>query len=333
MMRRKLIPLYIVAAVLSLSAPEAFSKTVPGEGAFLRQLQKRDSVLIADQLMYGFDLHEVPEGTVLGYPDLSKQMPEDVVVVSPWICDTLSVRKIKASNSRLYSLRQGLVIAPFKEGGHTLPPLSVTIQRPGQEEVDTLVFEPLEMDVRTMPVDTATFVPHDIKGQIRYPLTKKEILSALMIFWGVILLTALAVSLYLTYRRRKSGEGAPSEPVHIRALRKIDTYRSTKYWEPPRQKAFYSGVTDALREYIAERFSVGAMEMTTAEIMASLQGEEDIPEGKLDELKDLFERADFVKFAKMTASSEENSRVIPTAVGFVTSTYRTTVEETQQEEG
>ena len=38
----------------------------------------------------------------------------------------------------------------------------------------------------------------------------------------------------------------------------------------------------------------------------------------------------FVKFAKHTASDEENARALPTAVRFVTSTYQTVLEEEQQ---
>ena len=44
-------------------------------------------------------------------------------------------------------------------------------------------------------------------------------------------------------------------------------------------------------------------------------------------MKDLFERADFVKFAKYIATPEDNATVLPQAVRFVTSTYQTQVEE------
>ena len=36
--------------------------------------------------------------------------------------------------------------------------------------------------------------------------------------------------------------------------------------------------------------------------------------------RDLFERADFVKFAKYVASDEDNAKVLPVAVNVVTST-------------
>ena len=44
-------------------------------------------------------------------------------------------------------------------------------------------------------------------------------------------------------------------------------------------------------------------------------------------MKDLFERADFVKFAKFIASPEDNATVLPQAVRFVTATYQSEVEE------
>ena len=96
-------------------------------------------------------------------------------------------------------------------------------------------------------------------------------------------------------------------------------------WVPEKQKAFYSGVTDALREYISSRYGVSAMEMTTAEIFSDMKGT-DVPQELLAEVKDLFERADFVKFAKYVASDEDNATVLPLAVRFVTETYQTEVE-------
>jgi hypothetical protein len=102
-------------------------------------------------------------------------------------------------------------------------------------------------------------------------------------------------------------------------------------WAPEKQKAFYSGITDTLREYIAARYRVGAMEMTTAEIFNDMKST-DAPADLLDELRELFERADFVKFAKFTASDEDNAKALPTAVRFVTSTYQAEIEGDEEPE-
>ena len=117
-----------------------------------------------------------------------------------------------------------------------------------------------------------------------------------------------------------------TEPAHIVALRKLDKLRGDSLWAPEKQKVFYSGITDALREYIVSRYGISAMEMTTKEIFDSLKGRE-IPDGLYADAKDLFERADYVKFAKYTASQQENASAVPSAVKFVTSTYQEELDE------
>jgi len=132
--------------------------------------------------------------------------------------------------------------------------------------------------------------------------------------------------------RRKAEEEARKDPPHIIALREIDKYRSDKYWAPERQKAFYSGITDALKNYIDARFGVDAPEMTTADLFKALKREKDLTPELYAETKSLFETADFVKFAKFTVADEENAKVLPTAVRFVTSTYQAEIEENGGEE-
>ena len=53
----------------------------------------------------------------------------------------------------------------------------------------------------------------------------------------------------------------------------------------------------------------------------------DVPQELREEMKQLFELADFVKFAKFTASDDDNAKALPTAVRFVTSTYQSDIEE------
>ena len=297
-------------------------------GSFLEQLQERDSVLIADQVRYGFDLQQVEEGTRLGFPQIKDTLMTNIRIVQNWKMDTLKVRKQKKGQPRLLNLRAGVTITSFDEGIYILPPLAVRrLSKDGV--VDTLLFEPQKLEVKTMPVDTATFKPHDIKGQMTYPVTFKEVapwIAGGLALAGVI---ALVIWLIVRYSRRNNPEYIHKDPPHIVALRKLDKYRGNAMWVPQKQKVFYSGVTDALREYISERYGIGAMEMTTAEIFEGMKAT-DAPKELLGELKELFERADYVKFAKFVASDEDNAATLPLAVRFVTATYQneiTNVEE------
>ena len=170
---------------------------------------------------------------------------------------------------------------------------------------------------------------HDIKGQMRYPLTFKEILPYIL---GVLLLAALAYLVWrFVVRRRKDEVQAHKDPPYIVALRRLDGFRGEKFWVPEKQKAYYSGITDTLREYIADTFGIDAREMTTAEIFDALKGHERLTDELYGSTKDLFELADFVKFAKHVASDEENAAALPLSVRFVTSTYQSTLEDESQQ--
>ena len=92
------------------------------------------------------------------------------------------------------------------------------------------------------------------------------------------------------------------------ARRELDKWRGEKFWAADKQKAYYSGITDALKSYIADRFGVDAPEMTTAELFDALKGEKDLPADLREELRGVFECADFVKFAKHVASDEADGR-------------------------
>lgn len=295
-------------------------RLIPMSGAFLQPLQERDSVLIADQLLYGFELKDVEEGTVIALPQWENDDRGGIQAVSDWIVDTVRISGGKKGKPRVMDIRGSLVVTSFDEGHYELPPIAVGRMN-AEGGLDTLVFDPVRLEVKTMPVDTATFVPHDIKGQIRYPVTFSEVFPWICLFWLVSASVILAVCLVIMYRKRNDNESVRREPAHIVALRKLDGYRGNRFWAPQQQKVFYSGVTDTLREYMDARYGIPAMEMTTAEIFSEMQSV-DLSKDMVDELRELFERADFVKFAKYIASDEDNASVLPLAVRFVTDTYQ-----------
>ena len=295
----------------------------PGN-AFLQPLQERDSVLVGDQLRYGFELEDVSEGTPLALPTFQLEKDAPLEILGEWQLDSTRISRRKETPRR-YAIKGSLLITAFTGGTYELPDIPVLLG------TDTLVFKAAQpLEVKELPIDMESFQPHDIKPQVKFPYTLAELFPWIYGgFMGAMILAALI--LWLVYRQKKSLEAEKAEPAHIKALRKLDKYRGNQFWKPEQQKAFYSGVTDTLREYIAARYGVGALEMTTAEIFDGLKGG-DIPEDLYQEMKELFERADFVKFAKFTATDEENAKVLPQAVRFVTSTYQAELEEENKEE-
>ena len=292
----------------------AQGRRIPAGEAFLEPVTPRDSVLIADQLLYGMELKNVTEGTPLALPALQPQEDSPLAILGTWQLDSTRISRRKEVPAR-YDIRASLRLTAAMGGTYQLPALFAVV------DADTLVFKPQQLVVTEPAIDMESFEPHDIKPQVKFPYTFVELFPWI---WGgaMVLMALTALILWLVSRGRKVQEALrEAEPAHIRALRQLDKFRGDKYWQPEHQKTFYSGVTDALREYIASRYGVGALEMTTAEIFEGLKGT-DVPPELYEEMKALFERADFVKFAKFTATDEENAKVLPQAVRFVTTTYQ-----------
>jgi hypothetical protein len=287
--------------------------------ATLEPLQKRDSVLVGDQLRYGIELKDVAENTPLALPQFELEKDAPLEILGEWQLDSTRVSKKKETPAR-YDIKASVVLTAFDGGTYELPDIPILF------DGDTLIFSAAEpLEVTEPAVDMESFQLNDIKGQVKFPYTFKEVFP-----WVAGALALIGLIYYLIVlirkRRKEAIEKEKAEPAHIKALRKLDKYRGEKFWKPEHQKTFYSGVTDALREYIAARYGVGALEMTTAEIFGDLR-KTDVPADLYEELKALFERADFVKFAKYTATDEDNKQVLPLAVRFVTTTYQQEIEE------
>lgn len=70
--------------------------------------------------------------------------------------------------------------------------------------------------------------------------------------------------------------------------------------------------------YIQERFNFNAMEMTSDQIIEHLQQVGD--QKMIDELRELFQTADLVKFAKYSTLLNENDLNLVNAVNFIDQT-------------
>lgn len=296
------------AAFITLALPAQENETAPFSSI------SRDTILIGDQIDWTIRL-ELEEGEEY-FVERPAEIPvEGVETIRPLQFDTVSLRKGHMT------VEGRTVITSFDSGSYYLPRLMAYIARTSGE-TDTLVFESPVLEVTTIPIDTATFQPYDIKGQIRYPLTFAEVIPWVGL---AALLTALLWGLFRFIRMKKEnksffGKPVVQDPPHITALRALEKIRSQKLWQNDRQKQFYTAVTDVLRQYMAQRYGISALEQTSAEIMDNLR-DKGISEALMERIKDLFTTADYVKFAKHNASEMENEEAIPTAVRFVNETF------------
>jgi hypothetical protein len=105
---------------------------------------------------------------------------------------------------------------------------------------------------------------------------------------------------------------------HKVAMQKIEQIKEEKIWQSEDSKEYYTQLTDTLRNYIRERYGFNAMEMTSYEIIQKLQEVND--EEAISELRELFQTADLVKFAKYSTLINENDRNLVNAIEYINQT-------------
>ena len=121
----------------------------------------------------------------------------------------------------------------------------------------------------------------------------------------------------------------PPLPPHIVAIAALEALQNQKLWQNNKHKEYYSALTDILRTYLDGRFEVGAMEMTTDEILEAIKSI-DLPKKLEMDVVNLLRDADLVKFAKAMPDASENESAFSKVYYFVEETKP--VEQTEDEE-
>lgn len=159
-------------------------------------------------------------------------------------------------------------------------------------------------------------------------------------FWLQVVVTIITVStlVYLHWRKHRTlkvADGASAAPVkllpaHVTALRALDTLAEKKLWQSGQHKQFHTELSEILRRYIEERYKVPAMECTTDEIMQELVELTMTQRSSYNNLREVLQMADLVKFAKYEPLADENQMVLMNARLFVEQTKESLPEETTE---
>ena len=228
-----------------------------------------------------------------------------------------------AREGRKLRLRKTYLLAAFQEGIHKVVPEVVYADK---NIIDTLRGEDtLRLFVNTFQIDSTSHSVFDIKPQRTLKFKVGEISGYLT--WSVITLIVVVLLLFVAkrilehYGKRFSDifHPAPPLPPHEIALRDLRQLHGERLWQEGKHKLYYSTLTDILRAYIAGVWGVGALEMTSDEILEAMR-EVDIPQKQSMDLSDILRSADLVKFAKAMPEAEENEAAYSAAWEFVNQT-------------
>ena len=190
---------------------------------------------------------------------------------------------------------------------------------------DTLYSNPLSLKVVSIPVDTAQHAIADIKPVYAPPFDWPLFWLIVLITLGVVALAVIGFFVYRYVKRHAAPSAEVAEPQDLRpaheiALERLDVIKAEKLWQQNRAKEYHTQLTDVVRDYIARRFGICAVEQTSAEILAGIQPALSGQKTVYADLKTLLTTSDLVKFAKYKPLVSEDEKSLALAYQFVEAT-------------
>lgn len=255
---------------------------------------------------------------IVGFPELkSDALGPDFHVIAEGPEDTIQ------GEGRRQTLTKEYLITCFREGIYNID--RVPALYADKNIIDTLLSEkPLFLTVTLPnPIDTVMRTIYDVKPPEKAPLLVSEFSGYLL--WIVTAMCFAAAVAWFIYRAAsKKGAGrehssAPRELPHVLAMRELEAMHNLKLWQSGRYKQYYTQLTDIVRTYIEGRYGIGAMEMTSDEIMEAV-GEVNLQRKNYGELRSLLYTSDLVKFAKHVPDGDYNEKAWYDACSFVEDT-------------
>lgn len=205
-----------------------------------------------------------------------------------------------------YMLIQKYKITGFDSGAFYIPQQQVFIRN------QAYLTDSILINVATVPIDTTKVKKFPIKSIKKEPYVFDD-----FILYIYLLIAALIIIGFWIYwfviRKKKEEEEKPTYVAlapYDEAMYKLNELDEKLLWQNNKVKEYYSELTDIIRNYIERELKVPALEKTSDEIMETLNdfyeaNTINTTKENIKKLKDLFQEADLVKFAKSKPLASE----------------------------
>jgi hypothetical protein len=260
------------------------------------------------------------------YYNIQIKADKNISILGPAVSDTLAGMELisqqppqKEVKGNRQILSYTYTFSKYDSSNVTIPPVSVYFQTKGDTAEQYIYTNGVNLSVRPLKVNVKEDIK-DVKEPLKIPLDWKWIL-----FWVLIGLVVLAASYYFYIRyRRSKAEYVPEKivvkvPPYVTALNSLRTLREKQLWQKGHVKEYHSEITEIIRRYFEERFSLPALEMTSGEAIDELQkrrGTRTI----IENTQNFLSNADLVKFAKYQPLASVNEEMMKQAEEIVKKT-------------
>jgi hypothetical protein len=268
-------------------------------------------ILLSDLLAVRISV-TFPDGVEVQWPDFAETLRD--FQVRDW--DDLGRQLL--SDGKVQSVRQ-YRLEPLKAGDLQIPPLSFQCTPDAQAA-------PLVLTTESLPVTVSTSLPEDLSQVSLADI--EEIVEikghAFAVWMAVIAALAVAAAGAVIFLRSRSKQAMAAQkiykPAHEIALARIRDLAGRNLIEQGRVKEFYERLSNCLRHYIENRFSLRAPERTTEEFLNELKGSSALAPDHKQELREFLEHSDLVKFAKHQPNRQQSDQSLKMAERFVENT-------------
>jgi len=247
-------------------------------------------------------------------------------ITTPFIRDSLKqleiideLAPVVKEDNNIKSTTFGFILSYYDSASITIPPIAIRYKTAADSQEKIVLSNPVTFNVHKVKVQQQAEIK-DVKKPIKIPLDWKLLL---LIVIAVLFLLALAIYFYLRYKKKKAEQPVKKKiiriPAHVRALTALNNLEGEQLWQKGKVKEYHSNITGIIRGYFEERFSLPALELTTAEQMQQLK-QVSAAENILDTTNKFLNNADLVKFAKFNPLPSVNDEMMKQAKVIVTKT-------------
>ncbi len=312
--------LYIVVALCALSA------TFSVAAANVTVKAKLDSTNILMGKQTTLHIQTVQDKNAIGHftNETADTLSANIEVIKRLKPDTTDL-----DNGRI-QIDRALIIQSFDSGMWTIPQSKYVVGK------DTFKSQELYLKVIPVPVDTLKSI-HDFKGVEEPPFNMFDWLPDFITdYWWIYIIMVIlcgvgALIYFITKKKRFPLMPKKKEiPPYEEAIHSLQALKEQKLWQSGNEKEYYTRLTDILRTYIDRRFQINAMEMTSSQIIDILKKNEET-KAVNEQLKQILEIADYVKFAKERPLPDDNEVAYVRAVNFVEETKPVVVAQPENE--
>ena len=239
---------------------------------------------------------------------ISVQAPADAVVVFPEGQTFGALEMVKTNPTDTlkekgkFRLEKAYYLTQFDEGKYTIPQQKIQISH------KDFYTDSLLVEVHNVAVDTLKQPLYDAKPIAEVTSPSSSHLWLWIVGIVALLLTAAALYFFVFRKKKLSAEEERKKlPPFERAIQDLKDLQNSKYLIESKHKAYYTRLTDIVKEYLEDEVHILAKESTTDELLAKINnlqktGKLYLSTETINNLKRVLQNADLVKFAKSKPS-------------------------------